>query len=62
MSQTPHTTLATAQVGNDDIANHPGIALILSALEKLRFGAINITVHEGRLVQVDVTERSRFQS
>ncbi len=62
MSQTSHTTLATAPVGNDDIANHPGIALILSALEKLRFGAINITVHEGRLVQVDVTERSRFQS
>lgn len=38
------------------------IALIVEALGKLRFGAINLTVHEGKLVQVDVTERKRFQS
>jgi hypothetical protein len=62
MSQTQPTTLSAATVHNGDIADHPAIALVLSALEKLRFGAINITVHEGRLVQVDVTERSRFQS
>ena len=32
------------------------------ALGRLRFGAINLTVHEGKLVQVDITERKRFQS
>ena len=36
------------------------LADILEALEKLKFGAIQLTVHEGRLVQVDVTERHRY--
>ncbi len=34
--------------------------LVTDALQRLRYGAIQLTVHEGRLVQVDVTERSRF--
>lgn len=38
------------------------INLIVEALGRLRFGAINLTVHEGKLVQVDITERKRFQS
>ena len=38
------------------------IHLIREALEKLRFGGIQLTVHEGRLVQMDVTERQRFQT
>ncbi len=33
---------------------------VVEALNKLRFGAIQLTVHEGKLVQVDVTERRRF--
>ena len=28
---------------------------------RLKFGAIQLTVHEGKLVQVDVTERKRFR-
>ncbi|PKQ00202.1 MAG: DUF2292 domain-containing protein [Alphaproteobacteria bacterium HGW-Alphaproteobacteria-13] len=36
------------------------VQTVLDALEKLRFGAIHLTVHEGRLVQVDVTERHRY--
>lgn len=36
------------------------IQTVLEALEKLKFGAIQLTVHEGRLVQVDVTERHRY--
>lgn len=38
------------------------ISSIKEALAALRFGAIQLTVHEGRLVQMDVTERHRFQS
>jgi len=30
------------------------------ALGRLRFGAINLTVHDGRVVQIDVTERKRL--
>ncbi len=36
------------------------VQTVLDALAKLRFGAIQLTVHEGRLVQVDVTERHRY--
>lgn len=36
------------------------VQTVLDALDKLRFGAIQLTVHEGRLVQVDVTERHRY--
>lgn len=31
-----------------------------AALNSLKFGAIQLTVHDGKLVQVDVTERKRF--
>ena len=33
---------------------------VLEALNRLRFGAIQLTVHDGKLVQVDITERKRF--
>ncbi len=36
------------------------IQSVLDALSQLKFGAIQLTVHEGKLVQVDVTERKRF--
>lgn len=36
------------------------VQTVLEALAKLKFGAIQLTVHEGRLVQVDVTERHRY--
>ncbi len=36
------------------------LQLVIDALSRLKYGAIQLTVHEGRLVQVDVTERSRF--
>jgi len=38
------------------------IKLIASALERLRFGAISLVVHEGKVTQVEVTERRRFQN
>jgi len=33
---------------------------ITDAIAKLRFGAVVLTVHDGKLVQMDVTERQRF--
>jgi hypothetical protein len=38
------------------------IEIVRQSLETLRFGAIQLTVHEGRLVQVDITEKRRFAS
>lgn len=47
--------------GEADKASFPEpIRAVLNALAKLKFGAIQLTVHEGKLVQVDVTERKRF--
>lgn len=37
-----------------------GIQHVIESLQKLRFGVIQLTVHDGKLMQVDVTERRRF--
>jgi len=36
------------------------LALIAEALDRLKFGAVHLTVHEGRLVQIEVTEKTRL--
>jgi hypothetical protein len=57
-------------VDPSQIANHgdagqsektlAALAAVADALGKLRFGSVHLTVHEGRVVQLDVTERQRF--
>lgn len=42
---------------------HPteaALAVVAEALGRIRFGDIRLTVHEGRLVQIDVTEKTRL--
>lgn len=43
-------------------AAHPDETLnaIREYLARLRFGSIEITVHDGRVVQLDVTEKRRL--
>lgn len=36
------------------------VAAVRSALEALRFGSITLTIHDARVVQLDVTEKTRF--
>ncbi|KPL68375.1 hypothetical protein SZ64_09735 [Erythrobacter sp. SG61-1L] len=36
------------------------LAGVREALARLRFGSVAITVHEGRVVQIDVTEKRRL--
>jgi hypothetical protein len=36
------------------------LAAVADALARLRYGAVHLTVHDGRVVQLDVTERQRF--
>lgn len=38
------------------------LSCVAEALGKIRFGDIRLTIHEGRLVQVDVTEKTRFSN
>ncbi len=47
-----------AKSGSEEVPR--AIQTVLEALDRLKFGAIQLTVHEGRLVQVDVTERHRY--
>lgn len=47
-----------AKDGSEEVPR--AVQTVLDALDKLKFGAIQLTVHEGRLVQVDVTERHRY--
>jgi len=41
-----------------DLPEH--LRVVAEALERLRYGMIQLTVHDGKLMQVDVTERRRF--
>ncbi len=38
-----------------------GLALTREALLDLKFGTVLLTIHEGRIVQLDVTEKKRFK-
>ncbi len=38
------------------------LSVVSEALGRMRYGDIRLTVHEGRLVQVDVTEKTRLQN
>ncbi|RIV86198.1 DUF2292 domain-containing protein [Aurantiacibacter xanthus] len=38
------------------------IANVREALSGMKFGNVSLTVHEGRIVQIDVTEKKRIRS
>lgn len=50
--------LGRPEPGHAQLPEH--LRHVAEALEKLRYGVIQLTVHDGRLMQVDVTERRRF--
>ena len=37
------------------------LASVRAALQDLRYGAVALTVHEGRVVQIDITEKKRLK-
>jgi hypothetical protein len=41
------------------MADHDAIRLILAALDGLRYGSLEIVVHDGRIVQVERREKTR---
>lgn len=44
--------------GASELPEH--LQIVAEALERLRYGVVQLTVHDGKLMQVDVTERRRF--
>lgn len=41
--------------------NRETISLIQHALQGLRYGQISLTIHDGRLIQLDRVQRSRLE-
>lgn len=40
----------------------PAEADVLAALRRLRYGAVEVTVHDGRIVQIETREKVRIDS
>ena len=57
---TAGTTSPRTSEANDNI--EASIATIRTALSSLKYGSINVMVHEGRVVQIDVTEKNRLKA
>ena len=52
-----------ARNGRNDGQRHDiavSIEKVRSVLEALRFGSVTLTVHDARVVQIDVTEKTRL--
>ena len=63
MATPNHTTpLAAGQREPLSAERTAAIALeaVAEAVGRLRYGAIGLTIHDGRVVQIEVTERQRF--
>lgn len=49
---------AHSREGDNHVAEP--LAAVAKALEGMRYGAIHLIVHDGKAVQLEVTERRRF--
>jgi len=45
---------------NKNIVNDAIIKNISNSIHGLKYGIVNITVHDSRIVQIEVTEKNRF--
>ncbi|MEP7222088.1 MAG: YezD family protein [Novosphingobium sp.] len=50
----------TGKPGSNDQTVTTALGAVADALATMRYGAIELTVHDGKVVQLDVTERRRF--
>ncbi|MBB4613593.1 YezD family protein [Novosphingobium taihuense] len=58
---TEHTDKRGATTGEAERQLEESLASVREALTGLRYGSIQLTVHEGRVVQIDVTEKRRLK-
>ena len=43
-------------------SSHEWIDVVMNKIQNLRFGSVQITVHEGRVTQVESLEKTRFNA
>ena len=58
-TQTASRTDMEASITNPQYTNW--LKLVAQHVEDLRFGSVAITVHEGRVVQIEVNTKVRFE-
>lgn len=58
------STNSSANAAGSDNLRHIDDSLldIREALLSLRYGSIAVTIHEGRVVQIDITEKKRLNA
>jgi hypothetical protein len=49
-------------MANSEQDNQLWMDRIQDQIKGLKFGTVQITIHDGKIVQIDRTERSRFES
>ena len=57
----PHAPAQASGPGHDLLLDET-LSHLRETLGALRFGNVVLTVHEGRVVQIDVTEKRRLQA
>ena len=62
-SSMPEDVNNESQIERDDAVAEPKwVRAVRDQVQSLRFGTVVISVHEGRVVQVERTERLRFEN
>lgn len=46
--------------GREPVRSDHALSAVADAVGRLRYGAVQVTIHDGKVVQIDVTERRRF--
>ena len=56
------TPTTNSKQNENSASNNEWMDVVLSKIESLRFGSVQITVHEGRVTLVESIEKTRFTS
>jgi hypothetical protein len=56
----PRSSIPGKAIERGESAATVALQAVADAIGRLRFGVVQLTVHEGRVVQLEVTERQRF--
>lgn len=55
-----HAPTQEPLIGPQNVAAAKALESVAEVLGRLRFGQVQLTIHDGKVVQLDVTERTRF--
>ena len=63
MTSAPRSTTAVRRTDapvRDDTSSRNWLELVETHVQNLRYGVVQITIHDGKVVQIDRTERMRL--